>query len=521
MYRKQGSTWRLWFAVFSIFMLTFVAACGGGDNGGPAPAGNTEVAEGDNDQVAAPDATTAGEGAAEPTATVPKIEATPKIQVKPTGVAGVKCEEGQRELVWMVRNSPVENDWETRIVRPAFQKAQPDICLQILSINQDDIAVKRQAMISSGQPLHVWSPNWGGNGFASDRAQGLLEDLTPLIEQDKFDTSVFIPSVLKIYEVEGKIYGLPFLTTGSYVYYNQGLLKEAGLEAPPTNWDDKSWTWDKMISMAKKLTKNTNNINKAQFGLQTAWINLEGPPMLWGHFIYQPENAYETGYAESVDVTNDKSVQAFQALHDAVYKDKVAPNPSVTAALDQLGGAFASGRVAMAMSGGWGHWSWKGLIDDPNGFCWGVAPMPWGTPDAKTRTVIFTDPWGITSELDDEEKQDAWTFVKFLVSEEQARAYTETTGTPPTQTKLLAEYYKQFEKCMPEAKMKEVFEGAFTHGRESSNHLLVKWDELNQVWGNNLDPYFSKKDAKTSEVLQKVEKGTNNALKTINAEKDE
>jgi multiple sugar transport system substrate-binding protein len=202
-----------------------------------------------------------------------------------------------------------------------------------------------------------------------------------------------------------------------------------------------------------------------------------------------------------------------------VYKDKVAPNPSVTSALDQLGGAFASGRVAMAMSGGWGHWSWKELINDPNGFCWGVAPMPWGTPDAKIRTVIYTDPWAITSGLDDQEKKDAWTFVKFLVSEEQARAYTETTGTPPTQTKLLGEYYKQFSKCMPEAKMKEVFEGAFTHGRESSNHLLAQWDNLNQVWVNNLDPFFSNKNAKTKETLQKIENGTNKELETINAEK--
>ena len=518
MSRKKTGVWRLWLALSSILILIFVSACGGGDGGGAA----TEApdAGGEPTEAVAGGEPTEGAGAgAEPTATTPKIEATPKIRIKPTGVASVKCQEGQRELVWMVRNSPVENDWETRIVRPAFAKAQSEICLQILSINQDDIAVKRATMLSSGQALHVWSPNWGGNGFASDRAEDLLEDLTPLIEQDKFDTSVFIPSVLKIYEVEGKVYGLPFLTTGSYVYYNQKLLKEAGIETPPTNWDDKSWTWNKMISMAKKLTKNTNNINKAQYGLQTAWLNLEGPPMMFGHFIW-PEDAYDTGYAKSVNVTNDKSIMAFQALHDAVYKDKVAPNPSVTTALDQLGGAFASGRVAMAMSGGWGHWSWKELITDPNGFCWGVAPMPWGTPDAKTRTVIYTDPWVITSGLEEEQKQDAWTFVKFLVSEEQARSYTETTGTPPTQTKLLAEYYKQFSKCMPEAKMKEVFEGAFTHGRESSNHLLAQWDELNQVWVNNLDPFFTNKNAKASEALPKIEKGTNAALDQINAERE-
>ncbi len=48
----------------------------------------------------------------------------------------------------------------------------------------------------------------------------------------------------------------------------------------------------------------------------------------------------------------------------------------------------------------------------------------------------------------------AWEFVKFLVSPEQAAAYTEATGTPPTQTALLGDYYKQFEKCMKPEDMK-------------------------------------------------------------------
>lgn len=550
MSRTKYTNSRLWLVITSFLVLSLLlAACNGGQTttgGDTTTTGGAEVErptafptepgggiEGDRpgaEQVleGTPTAGAGGTGGATTGATAGATaaaddngDAAAAPPPQATGVPAIECQEGQRELVWMVRNSPVENAWETKVVRPAFQQAQPEICLNILSIEQDDIAVKRAAMIASGQPLHVWSPNWGGNGFASDRAQGLLEDLTPLIEQDNFDLSVFVPDVLKIYQVEGKTYGLPFLTTGSYVYYNQELLKEAGLEAPPTDWNDKSWTWDKMIDMAKKLTKNTDNVSQAQFGLQTAVLNLEGPPMMWGQFIW-PEGAYETGYAEEgVTVTDEKSVAAYQAFHDAIYKDKVAPDPATTQALDQLGGAFASGKVAMAMSGGWGHWVWKGLMDDPQGFCWGVAPMPFGSPDADTRTVIYTDPWAITAGLDEQERADAWTFVKFLVSEEQAQAYTQTTGTPPTQTKLLESYYQQFEKCMEPDKMKEVFEGAFEHGRESSNHLIVNWDELNQIWGNAFSTYWTEENANTQEMLTTVEQQTNEALQRIAAEKEE
>ncbi len=113
-------------------------------------------------------------------------------------------------------------------------------------------------MIAAGEPLHVWSPNWGGDGFQSDRVRGLLQDLTPLIEQDSFDTSAFIPEVLKIYQSEGKTWALPFLTTGSYIFYNKKIFDEAGVEYPPQDWNDPNWTWEAFVELGKKLTKNVD-----------------------------------------------------------------------------------------------------------------------------------------------------------------------------------------------------------------------------------------------------------------------
>jgi multiple sugar transport system substrate-binding protein len=94
----------------------------------------------------------------------------------------------------------------------------------------------------------------------------LLADLTPLIERDKWDTSDFIPEVFAIYNVEGKQYGIPFLTTGSYVYYNMKLFDEAGVPYPPSDWNDKSWTWDAFLETAKKLTKNPDDPSTAVYG---------------------------------------------------------------------------------------------------------------------------------------------------------------------------------------------------------------------------------------------------------------
>lgn len=479
-----------WLGLFAALMMV-LAACGGGG-------------------AAQPTAAPGGEAPAEPTAAPAEEAPAPTQAIE----FAQEPKPGQKTIVWMVRTGLTENRWESEVVLPAWEKTNSEIFVKVLSINQDDIAVKREAMIAAKEPLHVWSTNWGGDGFASDRFRGLITDLTPLIERDQVDMSDFLPDVLAIYKSEGKQWGIPFLTTGSYIYYNMKLFDEAGVPYPTTDWEDKSWTWDAFVETAKKLTKNTDDINTAVFGTDYAVLNLEGPPMLFGHFVW-PEDAYSTGFADKVTVSDERSIQAYQAMHDLVYVHKVAPDGAANQALDQLGGSFQTGKLAMNMEGGWGHWVFKDLINDPNGFCWGVAPMPWGTPDANIRTVIYTDPWVITAGMDAENTDMAWEFVKFLTSKEQQEAYTNATGTPPVRASLLETYYTQYEKCMEPEKMKQVFEGAFTHGRESSNHLLVSWDELNTTWGNLLDPFWNDPNAKAADVLPQVEQAVNEALQRI------
>jgi multiple sugar transport system substrate-binding protein len=423
--------------------------------------------------------------------------------------------EEPREIVWMVRTNETENPWEQEIAIPNFEKEHPDIKVNLLIIDQPDIAMKREAMIAAGEPLHVWSTNWGGDGFASDRSRGLITDLTPLIEKDNVDTSVFIPEVLDIYKSEGKIWGLPFLTTGSYIFYNMELFDEAGIPYPTTDWDDKSWTWDAAVEIAKQLTKDYGDPVNAQYGWIQGRQNIEGPAMIFGKFPW-PEDAYDTGFAESIDLSDPAVIEAYQAHHDLLYVHKVSPDGPATDALSQLGGAFESGRVAMNQTGGWGWWIYSTNIDTEaeEGFCWGVAPNPWGSPDAEERAVIYTDPWVITRGLEGQELEDAWAFVKFLISEDQARAYMQAGNVPPTQHKLQEEWFEQY-TCMDPADVKEVYQGAFRYGLESSNHLMVRWDALQVAWNNVLSAMFNDPDADVAAELTQLEADLNEILQQI------
>jgi multiple sugar transport system substrate-binding protein len=421
---------------------------------------------------------------------------------------------GGREIVWMVRTGAVENPWEENVVAPAWAAENPDIKLNILNIAQDEIAVKREAMIAAGEPLDVWSPNWGGDGFASDRNRGLLMDLTPLIERDQFDTSVFIPEVLAIYQSEGKTWALPFLTTGSYLFYNMNLFDAAGIPYPTTDWDDETWTWEAALDIAKQLTQNAEDPTTATYGWSEGIWPAEAITWLWGAHPW-PEGAFESGFAQSVNFTSEGAVAAFQAKHDLVYKDKVAPDNAASQALAQLGGEFESGRVGMRTTGGWGWWVYTVITPEAEGgFCWGVAPLPYGAPGAENRSVIFTDPWVITRGLEGQRMEDAWSFIKFLVREDNARSYMQATNTPPTQSKLQEEWFQQF-KCMTPEQVKEVYQGSFRHGLESSNHLMVRFDELSSTWDNLLGEYWNDPAGNAAEVLPQVEEAVNEVLTRI------
>ena len=62
------------------------------------------------------------------------------------------------------------------------------------------------------------------------------------------------------------------------------LFDEAKIPYPPTSWDDKSWTWDKFVEMAKKLTKNYDDPNTGVYGAGTGelWPKFDAIPLIFG-----------------------------------------------------------------------------------------------------------------------------------------------------------------------------------------------------------------------------------------------
>jgi multiple sugar transport system substrate-binding protein len=408
------------------------------------------------------------------------------------------------EVIWYVRTEDAEQPWEQDVIIPDFESKHPNIKINLTIVTWDDFDTKMQTMIAAGTPPDVWS-HWGPSGFADYVIRGLAADLTPYIERDNFDLSDFIPEVLDIYTLEGKVYGLPMLTTGSFIYYNKDLFDAAGVEYPPTDWGDTSWTYDAFEEMCGELTNDTGDPETMTFGCNLGFWPNDAFAWLFGQDLY-PDSAYQTGFAEEAYLDGEGAIKGYQARQDLVWELNYMPDPAQT---DAMGGGdiFMNEKVAMHLTGGWGWWNYN-EVD----FNWGAAALPYGGPDR--RCVVFTDPWMLSAKTD--HPDEAWEFLKYLVSPETQRSYMELTGTPPARISLAEDWYKLFPTMTPE-EVKELHLGGLKHGRESPNHLLVRFDQLNQVVNAAVDPIVNN-EAKAADVLPDANAQLEEALQSIKAE---
>ncbi|MFH5183686.1 ABC transporter substrate-binding protein [Paenibacillus sp. TAB 01] len=172
----------------------------------------------------------------------------------------------QVEIKWLMRSNPFENKWEKEVVIPKFEKLHPNIKVNLIVVPSNEVDPKLSTMVAAGDPPDVFSM-WGESGFNEYYMKGLLLELTEFIKQD-LKKEDFVDGMFDIYAVNGKYYSVPQVSNfGMMMVYNKDLFKEAGLPDLPTSWSDPSWTWDKMLEYAKKLTKNYGQGANAQYGV--------------------------------------------------------------------------------------------------------------------------------------------------------------------------------------------------------------------------------------------------------------
>ena len=113
--------------------------------------------------------------------------------------------------------------------------------LEVQVISWDNIDQQSSTMIQNNQAPDILNLNAYASYAADDLLYSADEVLSDEVEGDILDTFVEYGTY------DGKFYGFPDLASARALFYNTDLFEQAGIEGPPT-------TWEELHEAAQKVT---------------------------------------------------------------------------------------------------------------------------------------------------------------------------------------------------------------------------------------------------------------------------
>ncbi len=149
------------------------------------------------------------------------------------------------------------------------------------------------------------------------------------------------PSHVRLATYDDKIFGLPFNAEGSFLMYNKGLFKEAGLdpEKPPT-------TWAEIADAAKKITALGNDNYGYYFSGACAGCNaFTYLPLMWasGGDVLNADSTAAT-------LTDPASSRRWSSI-DQMWADGSIPAGAQADTGTDFANAFTTGKIGMVGTG--------------------------------------------------------------------------------------------------------------------------------------------------------------------------
>ena len=109
---------------------------------------------------------------------------------------------------------------------------------------------------------------------AQRAAEGVLQDLSEFMAGEDF-SEVHIPFAWAEANFNGKPYALPFDTDARALYYNKGMLEEAGIDPAELDVANGPITWDRLAEIANQLNETDQDGNFSRMGfapyIDQAW----------------------------------------------------------------------------------------------------------------------------------------------------------------------------------------------------------------------------------------------------------
>ena len=353
--------------------------------------------------------------------------------------------------------------YETLLAK--FKETHPNITVTLESVPFADYQQK-VSVLAAGRELPDLA--WISERMVPQfMANDILADISDIKDDAEFALNDFIPSTLELFSSEGGLYGLPFSTPPSVIFYNKDLFEQAGLPTPNELAASGEWTWEKFTETAKALTSGTGadkTYGATFFRDWKTWIML--PSYSWsnGSDIFNDDMTSFTW--------NDQyGVETFEMLNRMMFVDGSHPKAG-----EQI--SFETGKLGMYFDG----YSYMSKAREIKDFKWSIAPFPSGSMGSapmmgQAGYVVFEQT---------KHPEEAKELLKFLASQEGVQA-TSTYFVPPRQSVLNSDAFlnqpnnppaEHIKQALIDEMPKAVVQPGHVQWTKIDNEILLGFDRL-------------------------------------------
>ena len=201
--------------------------------------------------------------------------------------------------------------------------------------------------------------------------------------------------------VDDTTYAIGFEWNNVVTHVNLNVLKEAGLEMPPADWN-----YDTFLDYCKKMTFVRPD------GTQVYGCNVSAGYFETSAWLYNNGASILNDDMTECEVNSPEAVETIQFLHDLMYKYQVAPVNQGTFMSDQVGMQFA------------GRWPMKSYNESN----FKAVDLQYLPTNKEQQSISGFGMWLVSSAS--EKKDDAFKLSCFLSSKDSQRTVIGITGIP-------------------------------------------------------------------------------------------
>ncbi|AYY14039.1 extracellular solute-binding protein [Actinobacteria bacterium YIM 96077] len=256
--------------------------------------------------------------------------------------------------------NPVSQDSLDRF----FHTEESNVTANLITESNDSYRDVLQTIIDTDQRPDIFF-NWGGGSIRSYVQAGLVEDLTPYLENDPEFRDTFLPSVLEAGQIDGAYYGIPMRTMQpKLMFYNTAVFDDVGVSVPTT--------WQEFLDAADAF--NDAGITPVAVAGADSWTLL-----MWVEYLTDRLGGAQV-FRDITEGTGEgwrhpAITEMVNTIRDLVDRG-VFGNAFASVQYDDSGPLLEDGMAAMMLSGSWEYTNFLNSNPDfvQNSLEWGPFP---------------------------------------------------------------------------------------------------------------------------------------------------